>query len=79
MEQKAGVKTTEFWVTLIIQIVAILGMTGALTPDAATGISQAIPQIVGGIMSAVSGGIYIYGRVKTKTSGSGNNTSISSG
>ncbi|MBW1848945.1 MAG: hypothetical protein JRJ27_17790 [Deltaproteobacteria bacterium] len=43
MDCKPGWKTTEFWVTLGIQIVGVLLLTGILSPDEATKLNTALP------------------------------------
>ena len=73
MSPKPGYATTEFWLTLISQLIPILVLTGLLTPDDATGVQS-------GLETAVTTGFafgqaiitlvtYVWGRVKVKTAG----------
>jgi hypothetical protein len=44
MEVKSGQKTTEFWVTLAIQVVGILFLIGVFTPEQKEAMEIAVPQ-----------------------------------
>jgi hypothetical protein len=50
---KPGYKTTEFWVTIIIQILGILMVTGTITPEQSDVLGQSAVQL-GGIIAAVA-------------------------
>lgn len=47
---KPGFKTTEFWVTIFLQLVGMLATLGLFTPDQADAVTTAIPQI-GGVVT----------------------------
>lgn len=76
-DMKPGVKTTEFWMTMIIQVLGILVMTGTVSPEQSKVIQGAAGQfpglleqmnvLVGGVMSLVSGVFYAFGRSKVKS------------
>jgi hypothetical protein len=72
---KPGVKTTEFWVGLVMpQIFALLVAFGVFTPDQATGIQSDIvsavvasKELIAAIISGVSAAGYNIGRGLAKT------------
>ena len=51
---KTGYKTTEFWVTVLIQIVGLIAALGYLTPEQSSALVQAVAQI-GGVAAMVVG------------------------
>ena len=51
---KTGYKTTEFWVTVLIQIVGLIAALGYLTPEQSSTLVQAVTQI-GGVAAMVAG------------------------
>lgn len=72
---KPGVKTTEFWATLLVQVIGILALTGVLTPELADTFSEqgkvlieAISQAGGAIMMAWSASGYAKSRGEAKRS-----------
>jgi len=50
---KPGHKTTEFWVTVFIQVVGLIAALGYLTPEQSSSIVDAITQL-GGIVAMVA-------------------------
>lgn len=72
---KPGVKTTEFWATLISQVIAVLVLLGTVTPDAAKSIERALIDMAGAVITIfVSGGIlrsYIRDRFNLKLDAQG--------
>jgi len=50
---KPGWQTTEFWVTLIVQLVGLVAALGYIVPEQASALSQAAVQI-GGAISMVA-------------------------
>ena len=54
METKPGYLTTEFWVTVLLQVVGFLALLGVFTPDQASALTQALPQL-GGLIVMVAG------------------------
>jgi len=50
---KPGHKTTEFWVTIFIQVVGLVAALGYLTPEQSSTIVEAITQL-GGIVAMVA-------------------------
>lgn len=49
---KSGVKTSEFWVSVIISILGVLVALGVITPEQQGTLSESIQQIAGAIMAA---------------------------
>lgn len=64
---KPGVKTTEFWVTILIQILSLLVVFGVITPEEQGNISTGVQQLVAGIVQLVSAVAYIWSRTKAKS------------
>ena len=50
---KPGYKTTEFWITITVQLVGLVAVLGYVTPEQSSAISQAAVQI-GGAVSMVA-------------------------
>jgi len=50
---RPGWKTSEFWVTVFIQIIGILATTGVLTSDQASALSKVIIEL-GGLIAMVA-------------------------
>lgn len=64
---KPGIKTTEFWITIICQAIGILMTTGIITPDQSSALSEAAMQL-GGIAAMVGSAFgYSMSRGKAKT------------
>lgn len=72
-EAKPGYKTTEFWMSLIPQILVVAVAFGWFTADDAEKIGTAAPIVVKTVstaaVAAVSFVAYIWSRVKIKTAG----------
>lgn len=64
--EKPGIKTTEFWMTLLAQIMPILIIVGAIPEAEADTVSKSIAAVVAGIISLVSLVAYIWGRTEVK-------------
>ena len=64
---KPGYKTTEFWLTLLAQIIGLLTMTGVIKPEEATPYLQGGGQLVGGLMTVIPQIAYAFSRGKAKT------------
>ena len=54
MTEKPGYKTTEFWVTVMLQIIGLTAALGYITPEQAEVLSDANVQL-GGIVMMVAG------------------------
>lgn len=63
---KPGWKTTEFWIALVTNIVAVGVLTGRIAPEMAAETTNAAGQIAAGIIAAISNAVYIFGRYKVK-------------
>jgi hypothetical protein len=63
---KPGYKTTEFWLTLLAQIIGLLTMTGVIKPEEATPYLQGGGQLVGGLMTVIPQIAYAFSRGKAK-------------
>jgi len=66
METKPGIKTTEFWGTLVAQLVSIGLLTGAISPAEGALATEAAPIITGGALSAITLVTYVISRIKAK-------------
>lgn len=55
-------KTIEFWAAMIGQVTGILVLAGVLTPEAGSGIAEAVTVIIGGILTLGS----IFGFIKAE-------------
>lgn len=65
-QEKPGIKTTEFWMTLAAQAVAVGVMTGYITPGQGEIVNEAVPVVAGGVISVCSGVIYTISRIAAK-------------
>lgn len=63
---KAGVTTTEFWVTILGNVAGILVATGVLQPQEGTEITKSVSAIVGGVISLITILKYISTRTDLK-------------
>jgi hypothetical protein len=63
---KSGWKTSEFWTAILSSLVGIMVVLGWITPEMQSGLSEAIAQAVGGLISIVSTVAYIFSRAKVK-------------
>ena len=63
---KAGFKTTEFWVSILASVMGILVTTGVFEPDQAGQISDAMVKCGGAVLTAISAAGYAYSRAITK-------------
>lgn len=70
---KPGWQTTEFWQTIILQALALLTITGILSPAESAGIGSSFTVMIQNIVAIiVAGGTvisYIGGRTKIKVGG----------
>jgi len=65
---KPGFKTSEFWLTVIAQLLGVLALTGVVTPEQVTEFNKLAVQVIGGCIQLVTLVAYIMGRSKVKTS-----------
>ena len=63
---KPGYQTTEFWITLVAQVVGVLQVLGVVSSEHATTINQGMGQIIGGLVMVLPALAYIYSRTKAK-------------
>lgn len=63
---KPGYKTTEFWVTLVIQFIGIAVLFGWITPEQRDTLVQAVQQGAAAIAMALSAFGYAVSRGKAK-------------
>lgn len=63
---KPGYKTTEFWVTVVCQLIGILSLAGIITPEQSTDLSAAIQQIVAAVVMGASAFGYSLSRGNAK-------------
>lgn len=68
---KPGVKTTEFWIALVVQVLPLLVMLGVIGPGDVSTLEGALTKAITavGALAAAAWVIveYIKGRVRTKT------------
>ena len=67
MEITPGVKTSEFWSTLIVSVMSLLSMFGVIEPAKLPDMEQMAVQIVSGAIALVATVSYIYSRTAIKT------------
>ncbi len=63
---KPGVKTTEFWVTVLVQVIGVILALGVVTPDQADTLTKAVTQGSGIIAMLISAFAYTKGRAAVK-------------
>ncbi len=75
---KSGIKTTEFWFTLVASAVAVVVATGVLSPEEGEAVSSATIELIkaisvlGGILAPIVGAVfYSNGRSKVKAAANG--------
>lgn len=68
MNVKNGFLTSEFWISLLVQIVSIAALTGYISPEDADKWQRAAVQIGGLIAMVVSAAFYNKSREKVKVS-----------
>lgn len=68
---KAGIKTTEFWTTLLSMAVGIMTMMGVFTPAEAGQMTAGLGQIVGGVFVVAPVIGYVISRAKVKAANGG--------
>ncbi len=66
MSTKAGIKTSEYWLTLATSAIALLAAAGIIGPDEVTPTVENVKTIVFGIYSLLAVIAYIKGRVDLK-------------
>lgn len=71
MKSKPGIKTTEFWATLVAAIVGVMTMMGVFTPAEASQMTSGLGQIIGGVFAIVPIVGYIWSRGKVKAANGG--------
>lgn len=65
-KSKPGIKTTEFWASLVAQLVGIAALFGWLTPAEAGEVQSAATAIAGGLLQGLSAFGYAQSRGNTK-------------
>jgi uncharacterized protein (DUF697 family) len=66
MENKAGIKTTEFWVTLIVALFPILQAFGLFGEMNAVEFQETVGGGAGGVAAAIAAAVYIWSRAHVK-------------
>ena len=62
---KPGIKTSEFWVTLIVSVISLLVMLGVIKSEQieeALPLADIIVQVAAGVVAALSTGAYAISR-----------------
>lgn len=63
---KIGIKTSEFWLSIIAQLVGIALMANVISPDTSEAWVEGLQLIVGGMISIFTGVSYIVSRTELK-------------
>ena len=50
---KAGIKTSEFWASVVVSLLGVLVALGVINPDQQKVLTNSVHQITGAIMAAV--------------------------
>lgn len=66
-ESKPGIRTTEFWTTLLSMVAGIMTMLGVFTPTESSQMVAGLSQIVGGVFVVVPVVGYVLSRGKVKS------------
>jgi len=66
MEIKSGLKSTEFYTTLIPGVASLLVLTGVIAPENASEAGEMVAQIVSGVVAAVTFVAYLAKRTDLK-------------
>ena len=64
--QKSGIKTSEFYVTLVSTLVSLLVMTGVIEPSYANQLTDLVVQAIGGVVALGTVIAYILSRTELK-------------
>lgn len=64
---KPGYKTTEFWVTLITNVITALVLTGLLTQTEAEVLNQATAAMVVGLIALITNGLIVFTYIRSRT------------
>lgn len=63
-----GIKTTEFWITLATNVVAMVALFGGIEIEDAPAVTEAAVQVVVALAAIAQNIVYIVGRVQVKAS-----------
>ena len=63
---KAGIKTSEFWLTVVTSILSILVMAGVIGPEDSNRVGSIAKDTFSGIVAIVSIVSYVVSRLKLK-------------
>lgn len=63
---KSGIHTTEFWMTLVAQIVPILALVNVIPADDIDSVTKAITALISGLIGVGAAIAYIWSRVQLK-------------
>jgi len=63
---KPGWKTTEFWKSIATNIIGLLAVLGVFTPEQSSDLIQAVGELAGAIILAISTGSYAISRGMAK-------------
>jgi len=64
---KPGIKTTEFWLALIAQLVPVLVIAGVLSPEEADTFNSAIVQVAAAGVALASAVVPIWRYIESRT------------
>ncbi len=63
---KPGIKTTEFWLNLIVSLLGVLVATGVITPADQSALADAAAKLAGAVMACISAAGYAVSRGRAK-------------
>ena len=64
---KPGIKTTEFWIAVIAQLIPLLVMFGVLTADEGSALADAVSKAVAAVVALVAAVWPIVAYIKSRT------------
>lgn len=67
MDIKPGYKTTEFWISLAANVVALLVIMGIVTPESQADLVEATSRIVEGVFAVITSVTAIIAYIRSRT------------
>lgn len=69
---KAGWKTSEFWLTVVSSVLAVMVVAGAVKPDESATLSQAVQTAITAVGVVVSNAAIVWNYIKSRTDAKAN-------
>lgn len=67
MEEKPGIKTTEFWLALLAQLIPLLVIFGVIAPEEADNLQEAATQLVMAVGAFIAAVLPIWKYIDSRT------------